>query len=61
METITKAILAQKYNVTTKTFYNWLNRMNFYVEFPEAKNISILTPKQVNFIYEKLDPPEENE
>jgi hypothetical protein len=56
---ITKSLLADAYGVPYKVFASWMKKAKFYQEFPEAKRTNILTPKQVNFLYEKLDRPED--
>lgn len=55
--TRTKAQLVNEYGVSKRTFYSWLKLINFYEAHPEAIQKSILTPKQVEYIYSKLDRP----
>lgn len=57
-ESITKSMLAADYGVSDKVFASWLKKCLFYKEFPSAKYSKILTPKQVNYIYSKLDSPD---
>ena len=56
MPTLTKKILAMKYGVDKATFAKWLK------EVPELnlKSNRILTPKQVEIIYEAFGKPDNN-
>lgn len=58
-KTKTKAQIADEYGVSGKTFYLYLKKMGFYQKYPESKWNKTLLPPEIEFIYQKLDKPNE--
>ena len=53
----TKAELADLYGFSAKKFRSELHTMDYYKTFPKSKRSQILTPIQLDYIFENIGTP----